>query len=233
MAINIMKKFFFIFVFSLFVFEKSSAATGEGQPTQYQVTMKKVELCTDLACTSPYVLGEKDMEADIVPTEGGTNVGNYAPTTGIPPGKVFTHLRVTISRTFTVTANISTSGASCKTDGGNNATATQMTLGLKNGLADAVPETMFLNDEGEYNPANGTKAGGGAIDVDYSDPESAKAMTVSGDTAVMTYELVSPYQKTLRAPIIKVKFNTATAIGVDDTACAMFINEPTVTIALD
>ena len=56
MAINIMKKFFFIFVFSLFVFEKSSAATGEGQPTQYQVTMKKVELCTDLACTSPYVL---------------------------------------------------------------------------------------------------------------------------------------------------------------------------------
>ena len=233
MEIHNMKKIFFVLLFTFFIIERGYTASDEGQPTQYQVTMKKVELCTDLACSTTYTVGERDMDADIASVSAGADIGAYAPTTGIPPGIVYTHLRVTISRTFTVTANISTSGASCKTDGGNNATATQMTLGLKNGLAAAVPETMFLNDEGEYNPANGTKAGGGAMDVDYSDPESAKAMTVSGDTAVMTYELVSPYQKTLRAPIIKVKFNTATAIGVDDTACAMFINEPTVTIALD
>ena len=214
-----MKKLFFILILSLFVYEKSIAARADGQPTQYQVTMKKVELCTDLACTSPFILGEKDMDADIVPTEGGTNVGNYAPTTGIPQGIIYTHLRVTISRTFTVTANISVGSNTCKTDGGNNANATQMTVGAKNSAADAVPETMFLVNGGGYGTSDGTRDGDvdaadDDIDVDYSSPESAKSMTVSGDNAVMVYELTAPYQKTLRAPVIKVKFNTATAIGV-------------------
>ena len=57
-------------------------------------------------------------------------------------------------------------------------------------------------------------------------------MTVSGDNAVMVYELTAPYQKTLRAPVIKVKFDTSTAVGVENTACAMYINEPSVTISL-
>ena len=232
-----MKKLFFILILSLFVYEKSIAAHDDGQPTQYQVTMKKVELCTDLACTSPFVLGEKDMDADIVPTEGGTNVGNYAPTTGIPPGIIYTHLRVTISRTFTVTANISVGSNTCKTDGGNNANATQMTVGAKNSAADAVPETMFLVNGGGYGTSDGTRDGDvdaadDDIDIGYGSPQSAKTMSVSGDNAAMVYELTSPYQKTLRAPIIKVKFNTATSIGADDTACAMYINEPTVSIAL-
>ena len=230
-----MKKLFFILILSLFVYEKSIAAHADGQPTQYQVTMKKVELCTDLACTSPFVLGEKDMDADIVPTEGGTNVGNYAPTTGIPPGIIYTHLRVTISRTFTVTANISVGSNTCKTDGGNNANATQMTVGASSGAA--VAETMYLVNAGGYGPSDGTRDGDvdaadDDIDVSYSSPQSAKTMSVSGDNAVMVYELTAPYQKTLRAPIIKVKFNTATSIGADDTACAMYINEPTVSIAL-
>ena len=232
-----MKKLFFILILSLFVYEKSIAAHADGQPTQYQVTMKKVELCTDLACTSPFVLGEKDMDADIVPTEGGTNVGNYAPTTGIPQGIIYTHLRVTISRTFTVTANISVGSNTCKTDGGNNANATQMTVGAKNSAADAVPETMFLVNGGGYGTSDGTRDGDvdaadDDIDVDYSSPESAKSMTVSGDNAVMVYELTAPYQKTLRAPVIKVKFDTSTAVGVENTACAMYINEPSVTISL-
>ena len=232
-----MKKLFFILILSLFVYEKSIAAHADGQPTQYQVTMKKVELCTDLACTSPFVLGEKDMDADIVPTAGGTNVGNYAPTTGIPPGIVYTHLRVTISRTFTVTANISVGSNTCKTDGGNNANATQMTVGAKNSADDAVPETMFLVNGGGYGTSDGTRDGDvdaadDDIDASYGSPQSAKTMSVSGDNAVMVYELTAPYQKTLRAPIIKVKFNTATSIGADDTKCVMYINEPTVSIAL-
>ena len=31
---------------------------------------------------------------------------------------------------------------------------------------------------------------------------------------------------------IKVKFNTSTAVGVEDTACSMWVNEPSVTISL-
>ena len=228
-----MKKIFFILLFTFFIIERGYTASDEGQPTQYQVTMKKVELCTDLACTAPYVVGERDMDADIASVSAGTDVGNFAPTTGIPPGIVYTHLRVTISRTFTITASISVDGGLCRTDGGDNATATQMTVGASSGTA--VAETMYLVNAGSYGASDGTRdgaVGSSNIDIDYSSPSSAKSMTVSGDNAVMTYELTSPYQKTLRAPVIKVKFNTATAVGVEDTACSMWINEPTVSITL-
>lgn len=228
-----MKKIFFILLFTFFIIERGYTASGEGQPTQYQVTMKKVELCTDLACTAPYVVGERDMDADIASVSAGADVGNFAPTTGIPPGIVYTHLRVTISRTFTITASISVDGGLCRTDGGDNATATQMTVGASSGTA--VAETMYLVNAGSYGASDGTRdgaVGSSNIDIDYSSPSSAKSMTVSGDNAVMTYELTSPYQKTLRAPVIKVKFNTATAVGVENTACSMWVNEPTVSIEL-
>ena len=228
-----MKKIFFILLFTFFIIERGYTASDEGQPTQYQVTMKKVELCTDLACTSPYVVGEKDMDADIASVTAGADVGSFAPTTGIPPGIVYTHLRVTISRTFTITASISVDGGLCRTDGGDNANATQMTVGASSGTA--VAETMYLVNAGSYGASDGTRdgaVGSSNMDIDYSSPSSAKAMTVSGDNAVMTYELTSPYQKTLRAPVIKVKFNTSTAVGVEDTACSMYINEPSVTISL-
>ena len=232
---NNMKKIFFILFFTFFICGKAFAADANGQPTQYQVTMKKVELCTDLACTSPYVVGERDMDADIASVTAGADIGSFAPTTGIPPGIVYTHLRVTISRTFTITASVSVGAGLCRTDGGNNANATQMTVGASSGAA--VAETMYLVNAGGYGPSDGTRDGDvdaadNDIDVDYSDPNPAKTMTVSGDNAVMVYELTAPYQKTLRAPVIKVKFDTSTAVGVENTACAMYINEPSVTISL-
>jgi hypothetical protein len=228
-----MKKIFFILLFTFFIIERGYTASDEGQPTQYQVTMKKVELCTDLACSTTYTVGERDMDADIASVSAGADIGAYAPTTGIPPGIVYTHLRVTISRTFTVTASISVDGGLCRTDGGNNANATQMTVGASSGTA--VAETMYLVNAGSYGASDGTRdgdEGSSNIDIGYSSPSSAKTMSVSGDNAVMVYELTAPYQKTLRAPVIKVKFNTATAIGVEDTACSMYINEPSVTISL-
>ncbi len=228
-----MKKIFFILLFTFFIIERGYTASDEGQPTQYEVTMKKVELCTDLACSTTFTLGERDMDADIASVSAGADVGAYAPTTGIPPGIVYTHLRVTISRTFTITASISVDGGLCRTDGGDNATATQMTVGESSGTA--VAETMYLVNAGSYGAGDGTRdgdEGSSNIDIGYSSPESAKTMSVSGDNAVMVYELTAPYQKTLRAPVIKVKFNTATAVGVEDTACSMWINEPTVSITL-
>ena len=233
MEIHNMKKIFFILLFTFFIIERGYTASDEGQPTQYQVTMKKVELCTDLACSTTYTVGERDMDADIASVSAGADIGAYAPTTGIPPGIVYTHLRVTISRTFTVTASISVDGGLCRTDGGNNANATQMTVGASSGTA--VAETMYLVNAGSYGASDGTRdgdEGSSNIDIGYSSPSSAKTMSVSGDNAVMVYELTAPYQKTLRAPVIKVKFNTSTAVGVEDTACSMYINEPSVTISL-
>ena len=232
--VNNMKKIFLILLFSFLFLNKSYAAEATGQATEYEVTMKKVELCENATCSgTPFVLVTRSMPADIASASAGADVGSYAPTTGIPVGVTYTHLRVTLDRTFNITADISVGAGTCTTDGGDNAGATQMTVGTADGTA--VSEAMYLVNAGSYCARDGTRdgdVGSSNLDIDYSSPISAKSMTVSGDNAVMTYELTSPYQKTLRAPVIKVKFNTSTAVGVEDTACSMWVNEPSVTISL-
>ena len=228
-----MIKILFSIILSLFLFQNAYSADAHGQPTQYEVTMKKVELCTDLACTSPFILGEKNMAADIVPAEGGKNVANYASTSGIPAGIVYTHLRVTLDRTFKITGNVSVGSKECATDGGNNANATQMTVGTDGGTP--AEESMFLVNAGSYVNTSGKRAGdvgSSHLDISYATPSSAKSISVSGDNALLVYELTAPYQKTLRAPVIKIAFNTSEAISANDDACAMWIEEPTVSITL-
>ena len=228
-----MIKILFSIILSLFLFQNAYSADAHGQPTQYEVTMKKVELCTDLACTSPFILGEKNMAADIVPSEGGKNVANYASTSGIPVGTVYTHLRVTLDRTFKITGNVSVGEKECATDGGNNAGATQMTIGTNGGTP--AEENMFLVNAGGYANDTGTRAGdlgSSDLDISYASPNPAKSISVSGDNALLVYELTAPYQKTLRAPVIKIAFDTSQAISANDDSCAMWIEEPTVSIAL-
>ena len=228
-----MIKILFSIILSLFLFQNAYSADAHGQPTQYEVTMKKVELCTDLACTSPFILGEKNMAADIVPTEGGKNVANYASTSGIPAGIVYTHLRVTLDRTFKITGNVSVGSKECATDGGNNANATQMTVGTDGGTP--AEENMFLVNAGSYIDGSGKRAGdvgSSDLDISYATPSSAKSISVSGDNALLVYELTAPYQKTLRAPVIKIAFDTSQAISANDDSCAMWIEEPTVSITL-
>ena len=230
-----MIKILFSIILSLFLFQNVYSANGDGsgQPTQYEVTMKKVELCSDLACSSPFTLGEKNMAADIVPTEGGKNVANYASTSGIPVGIVYTHLRVTLDRTFKITGNVSVGSKECATDGGNNANATQMTVGTDGGTP--AEENMFLVNAGSYIDGSGKRAGdvgSSDLDISYATPSSAKSISVSGDNALLVYELTAPYQKTLRAPVIKIAFDTSQAISANDDSCAMWIEEPTVSITL-
>ena len=232
-----MIKILFSIILSLFLFQNAYSADAEGQPTQYEVTMKKIELCTDLACTSPFILGEKNMAADIVPTEGGKDVANYASTSGIPAGIVYTHLRVTLDRTFKITGivNVGTGEdeKDCRTDGGNNADATTMTIGTDGGTP--AEEEMFLVNAGSYIDDNGKRGGdvgNNDLDISYATPNPAKSISVSGDNALLVYELTAPYQKTLRAPVIKISFNTAEALNVNDDSCAMWIGEPKVSITL-
>ena len=54
------------------------------------------------------------MAADIASASAGADVSSYAPTTGIPAGITYTHLRVTIDKKFTVktSAAIDTGGSS-------------------------------------------------------------------------------------------------------------------------
>jgi len=81
-----MKKIFLILLFTFLILNKGYAATATGEATEYEITMKKVELCSDATCTTPITVGEIDMAADIAAADAGATVGNYASTAGIPSG---------------------------------------------------------------------------------------------------------------------------------------------------
>ena len=217
-----MKKIFLILALTILFSNKSYAATGEGAASEYVVTMKKLELCQDSACATSTTVGEHSMGVDIASVSAGADIGSYAATSGLPLGTTFSHLRVTVSRTFTVTGSVTAGSTDCVTGGGTDNTATNL---LDAGTGTAVSTTMYLVNAATYDASDGS-TGGSDLPMSYSSPTYALSMTVSGDTAVMIYELTSAYTVGLRAPTIKVIFNTDTALGATDDACVMWLQEP-------
>ena len=217
-----MKKIFLILALTILFSSKSYAATGEGVASEYIVTMKKLELCEDSACATSTTVGDSSMPVDIASVSAGAAVGTYAATTGLPLGTTFSHLRVTVSRTFQVTGSVTAGSTDCVTDGGTDSTATHL---LDAGTGTAVSTTMYLSDADGYAVSDGDNDAD-QITMSYSSPTYATSMTVSGSTAVMIYKLTSAYTVGLRSPTIKVIFNTDTALGADDTACVMWLQEP-------
>jgi len=220
-----MKKIFLILLFTFLTLNKGYAATGAA--TEYEITMKKVELCSDATCTTPITVGERDMAADIAEADAGATVGNYASTAGIPGG-TYTHIRITMSRTFQITGSVVDGSTTCTTDGGTDNDNDQM---LDSGTGTAASTAMYLVDADDYSASDGS-GGGSNINMSYANPKYASSMSVSGDNAVMTYKLTQPYTRLLQAPVIKVSFNTQNALGGDGNACVMWIEEPYVSISI-
>ena len=224
-----MKKIFLILLFTFLILNKGYAATATGEATEYEITMKKVELCSDATCTTPITVGERDMAADIAAADAGATVGNYASTAGIPSG-TYSHIRITISRTIQITGTVVISGSSsCFTDGGTDNVADNL---LVTTATSASSTTMYLVNDDKYEVGTGTTDSEN-ITIGYTNPTYASSMSVSGDNAVMIYELTEPYTRLLKAPVIKVAFNTENAVGCEDTTTdVMWIEEPYVSITI-
>jgi len=224
-----MKKIFLILLFTFLILNKGYAATATGEATEYEITMKKVELCSDATCTTPITVGERDMAADIAAADAGATVGNYASTSGIPSG-TYSHIRITISRTIQITGTVVISGSSsCFTDGGTDNVADNL---LVTTATSASSTTMYLVNDDSYEVGTGTTDSEN-ITIGYTNPTYATSMSVSGDNAVMIYELTEPYTRLLKAPVIKIAFNTENAVGCEDTtADVMWIEEPYVSITI-
>jgi len=224
-----MKKIFLILLFTFLILNKGYAATATGEATEYEITMKKVELCSDATCTTPITVGEIDMAADIAAADAGATVGNYASTAGIPSG-TYSHIRITISRTIQITGSVVISdSSSCFTDGGTDNVADNL---LVTTATSASSTTMYLVNDDSYEVGTGTTDSEN-ITIGYTNPTYATSMSVSGDNAVMIYELTEPYTRLLKAPVIKVAFNTENAVGCEDTtADVMWIEEPYVSITI-
>ena len=228
-----MKKLLLIIILTFLTFNKGYAQTGTGPATEYEVTMKKVELCSDAACATAVLVGERDMVADIAAADAGAQVGNFSSTAGVPPG-TYTHIRITIARAIQVTGSVTTSEAgaamTCFTDGGADNVADNL---LPTAASTAVTTPMYLVNEDKYKVGTGDTSAEN-ISIQYSKPKYATSMSVSGDNAVMIYKLTKSYTRLLKAPVITVSFNTLNAVGCEDTtADVMWADEPFVKITID
>ena len=224
-----MKNLLLILILTLLTFNSVNAASGTGEATQYRVTMKKVELCRDSTCTTPILVGERNMQADIASADAGATVGNFASTAGIPGG-TYTHIRITISRSIQATGSVVISGSSsCFTDGGNDNVVDNL---LPTAATAASSTPMYLSDEDGYKVGTGDTSASN-INIVYSTPKYAASMSVSGDNAIMIYKLTEPFTRLVKTPLIKISFNTENALGCEDTTSdVMWVEEPFVSISI-
>lgn len=100
-----------VLVFLMFcLLSNSIFAIGTGPATKYEITMKKMELCTgypdananDVTCSGAVVLGEKSMTMDIASVGVGASVANFADISGLPMGTTYTHMRATLGKDFSM-----------------------------------------------------------------------------------------------------------------------------------
>ena len=103
----------------------SSAAVfadwATGPATKYEVTMLKLELCTDAPlttefdtiCTGAVVVGTGNKVFDIASVNVGASVGQFISATGLPVGTTFKYAKPTFSRQFKMTGSPTLSNPTC------------------------------------------------------------------------------------------------------------------------
>lgn len=210
----------------LFPFNSFAAA---GAATKYEVTMKEVELCSNVVCSNPYSVGTGAQVVDIASMTAGAEAAKFGSTAGLPMNRVFSHIRVTVNRAFVLDGNVDVSGTTCYPDGDAAGTATSLHEGSTTST-DQAETTMYIADAGDYGNDN-------SITMDYS-PSAltyAKTMTIDGTEFTVVYELTTPYTPGPIAPKIKVSFNTSVALGAGRDnlgTCLFWPQEPYVEITL-
>ena len=131
------KKINFILLTLLIIFTNTQITaanfTAKGDAATLKITMKQVEICTgfqggdfdkiltDAFCNDAIVIGTGDKEVDIASVEAGAAAASYGEPTLLPLGETFTHIRVTVSKKFTLKSVGSIN------PGGNNETDTCIT----------------------------------------------------------------------------------------------------------
>ncbi len=231
---------------SILIAASPAAANDSGQASEYSITMSKVELCSDSACTTAVTLSDGSRSFDIASSSAGADVGSYAEITGLRTGDTFSHVRVTISRTFTITGYADDTGTGngwCRTNAGAQANNTTFAPGNHeaNGTDaenNAVSQSMTIMDDNQGAPGPSTNdAGNLGAAWNYNTPTFATSMTISGNDVLLIYAMSSPFTVAEVMPTVEVKFNTSTAMGVHKTAannagCNLYPAEPSVTITV-
>ncbi len=206
-------------------------------PTTYQLTMKKLELCTDSACTGTTLLAEKDQVFDIASVSANQAVGSYVDAVALPIGTTYTHLRATVDRSFTLLGGLTTgvpNSTACLTDGTGTGTAAAV---------NAYASTTDANASGRGSAAsamtlvvpNADDATNGPYDDLTATFASAGISLVDANTMRVTIALSSSFTVTATPPTITTNFdvaNTLDLVGTAGNACNVFFEPPNVTVSI-
>ena len=147
-------------------FTAAFADSGTGLATKYEVTMLKLELCTDAplateydtTCTGAVVVGTGNKVFDIASVNVGASVGQFISTTGLPVGTTFKYAKPTFSRKFKMTgsATLSNPTCYCRTESSSTFDATKgkyksATAGVceadaATAASNAEPQDLYMQD---------------------------------------------------------------------------------------
>ena len=224
-----------IFGCILFILISLKVYAVSGTADKYEVTMKKVELCSEQTCASTTTVASGTQAINIASLNAGAEAAAFGSTSGLPIGTVYTHLRVTLNRAFTIEGEVNVSGNNwCSTDSADAGSATALhvgTLDTDGTATDGTDQILYIADEDTYGASN-------EIQIEYGSPTYATSMSVgspSSSEMQLIYQLTTPYTTSLVAPKIKVSFDVSTALGAgidSGNNCLMWPEEPVVTISL-
>jgi hypothetical protein len=220
--------------------------TRSGPATKYEVTLKKIEFCTDSVCTTAHTLVTKTSPMDIASAAVGAEVGSYANTMILPPmGVTYTHMRSTVDRTLSITgygASSGTAGLYCHTDGsaGGKLAYANGTFAATAAAAAAAATASALEaptpNVGLGYIINGTTvaAADSSWQMDYD-----SGYAVSGDDLTVITALTTPYAYYGQTPIIDISFATTAGVnsveagtGNASNDCNLFPGAPVITITI-
>ena len=128
----------FLIVFCSFILISFKLFGASGSADTYTVTMLKVELCGEVTCSSPTEVASGSQSVNIADLSAGAEAAKFGSTSGLPIGQTFSHLRVTLDRTFTISGPV--------TDGSNGV------YYLEEGTLRNLPAPEIKAKETLYNP---------------------------------------------------------------------------------
>jgi len=218
------------------------AAEVVATPTKYEVTMKKVELCTSSACTTTTLLAEKDGTFDIASASAGADVGDWITGYALEIGTTYTHIKATINSTFTIRGYITDDNSNGLSEDYCVTAASPLTASSGTSPAVVAESSATTNADMSYEVPNYLDADNGSFyGTTTKTTFDANGLTKVNDAATFTWiaALSSSYTPTASsAPKITISFDVTNQLGAagvnvsGNWQCAIYVKPPTVGVSL-
>ena len=208
---KIIKNFALILALLISTINSSVAEFVKAEATTFKNTVHAMQLCESGSsltnCVNPTTIGNSTAgkTMDLSVRGSAHSFGNAGL---IPPGITYTHGQVILSRTFTISATVVTSAATCKTGG---TAGTKTAGGATNNAAEAAQVLMVPNSEDMTTSMNSTSA---IVDGTDADPANVEA---AHDFVKFRWVLSKPLTvKPGQIPTMTMTFDLSEALEFND-----------------